>query len=58
MVCGGLGSEVMVEVAVCFLSASEEVTLMNGAAASVGFHLSALRCASLLPDLMLHACHC
>lgn len=28
--CGGLGSEVMVEVAVCFLSASEEVTLMNG----------------------------
>ena len=24
----------------------------------MGFHLSALRCASLLPDLMLHPCHC
>ena len=40
---GGLGCEVMVEVAVCFLSASEEVAL-TGPAASVGCHLSALRC--------------
>ena len=57
--CGGLESEVMVEVAVCFLSASEEATLINGttgSAASVGVDLSALRCALFCLALHLGDC--